>query len=84
VFFVQVFTLVICVVAGMSESYPWLVWGQCLVLVADLLTLVNLFFPLVILVIGLTEKVSFELLLLAVLLSVVMTVASHVALFPVY
>ena len=30
VFFVQAFGLVLCVITGMSETYPWLAWGEWL------------------------------------------------------
>lgn len=81
VFYIQAFSLVLCIVAGMSETYPWLAWGEWLVLFGYL-PLVNLVFPLLILIFGHKERVSPGRLFLAFSLSGLMTAASFYAILP--
>lgn len=81
VFYIQAFSLVLCIVAGMSETYPWLAWGEWLVLFGYL-PLVNLVFPPVILILGHKEGVSPGRLFLAFSLSGLITAASFYAILP--
>ena len=74
-FFLHAFVLVVCLVAGMSEVYPYLAWGQFLMPVAALLSPANIALPIVIFVRGRAEEVPTAALVFAVFLSVLMTIA---------
>lgn len=81
-FFLHAFVLVVCLVAGMSEVYPYLAWGQFLMPVAALLSPANIALPIVIFVRGRAEEVPTAALVFAVFLSVLMTIASFFAMLP--
>jgi hypothetical protein len=81
-FFVHASILALCVIAGMSETYPRLAWGQWLIPVVPLLGFSSTVLPLLIFVVGRKEGISPVPLGFAVLLSMTMTVAMVFALLP--
>ena len=81
-FYVQAFSLLICIVAGMSEHYGYLRWVEFLMPATVILVLGSPAFPLVIFYVGRNERISAAALGLAVVLSVMMTVASYFAILP--
>ena len=81
-FYVQAIILVVLIMTGMSERYPWLTWAQALIPLAAPMGLANMVLPVVIFDLARSEQISPVRLILAILLSVAMTVGSFFALLP--
>jgi hypothetical protein len=82
VFYVQAFTVALCIVAGMSESFSWLRWAKPLIPLAALLFYGNLVIPLVILAKSKSESRTRFSVAAAVTLSLILSIASFYAILP--
>jgi hypothetical protein len=74
---------VACVLIGMSESYHWLGWAKVLIPALNLLLVpAAIAFPVVVCVLSRRDGTSSERTTVAVLLSVVLSIASFFAIIP--
>lgn len=79
----QVCWTVACVVIGMSESYHWLSWAKVLIPALNLLLVpAAIAFPVVVCVLSVRNGISSERTTFAVMLSVLLSVASFIAIIP--
>jgi hypothetical protein len=81
-FYVHVGVSLSFILMGMSESYSCLAWAQLLIFMALPLALATIALPVVILVLSVRERQSFEAILFAVALSVILTGVSFCAIWP--
>jgi hypothetical protein len=82
VLYLHAFLAMMCIAAGMSESYSWLAWATLLIGLVLPLLLGNIAMPFVILWLARKERRNPGRIAAAVTLSVVLTVASFFAVFP--
>jgi hypothetical protein len=82
VFYVHVFIVAMGTVMGLSESYHWLAWAQCLAVLMIPMMLGNIAIPFVLLVQARKEKRSASQTVAIVVLSTVLSIAWYFAILP--
>jgi len=82
VFYLQVLAVVLCLIAGMSESYSLLAWAKVLTPLMNFLPLVNIAIPFVIVRLAAREQRPSWQIAGAFTLSAALTIASFCAIMP--